>query len=157
MSAVIRQPKGWKLVSVALALFLAVGCGPVRLISPYDQLIDEGVTEFHTKITTFVGKITALSGKPEGTYDANTEAYPEFAAELSTLKLRAHATEKNELTENAIAEVVVNVENLRKLHKLGGEKGLSPVVAQPAMAAIDVQCESILKLEIAKKRGDNAN
>lgn len=154
MSALIAHARGWKLVSVVLAL-LALSCGPVRLVSPYDQLIDEGVTEFHTKISTFIGKMKNLSGKPEGTYEANRDAYPEFTAELSTLKLRAHATAKNELTEKSLAEVETNVENLRKLHESGGEKGLAPAMANPALAAIDIQCEAILKLEIAKKRGDD--
>jgi hypothetical protein len=156
MSARIEHPKNWRLVSVMLALFLALGCGPVRLISPYDELIDQGVTDFHTKVSTFVGKMMTLSGKPEGTYDANTAAYPELTADLSTLKLRAHATPQNEVTEQALNELAVNVENLRKLHQSGGAQGLSPPLAKPALVAIDVQCESILKLEIAKKRGEES-
>lgn len=156
MSAIVKYPKLSNLVALVLALFVTLGCGPVRLVSPYDQLIDQGITDFHTKLATFIGKVVPLAGKPEGSYEANKDAYPEFAAQLSTLKLRAAQTPKDDITVKAIDELVSNVERLRQLHQSGAEKGLPQALAGPALAAIDVQCESILKFEIAKKRGEDA-
>src|SRR4051812_22280235 len=79
--AVKLAPRAAALVGLALFLLTMFGCGPYRLVSPYDQVIDEGVTKFHTDVTAFVGKMVTLAGKPEGTYEANKGTYPELAAE----------------------------------------------------------------------------
>jgi hypothetical protein len=154
MSTIIKHTKISNLAALVFSLLMLLGCGPYRIISPYDQVIDEGMTKFHTDVTAFVGKMVTLAGKPEGTYDANKASYPELAAELSSLKMHAAQTPKNDLTVKAIDEVTGNVERLRQLHESGKDQGLSKPLAGPALAAIDVQCESILKLEIAKKRGE---
>lgn len=155
MSAFVESPKRSKLVVLVLTLLtLLAGCGPVRLVSPYDQVVDEGVTAFHTHVTAFVGKMEALAGKPEGSYEANKASYPDLNAELSSLKMRATQTPLNDSTVKSLDELIGNVEQLRKLHDSGGDKGLFPALAEPALKAIDVQCESILKLEIAKRRGE---
>jgi hypothetical protein len=153
MSATIKSPKSSSLFALALALLVTASC-TVRLVSAYDQVIDEGITDFHTKVTAVVGKMVTLSGKPEGTYDANQTSYPDFAAAISSLQMRAAQTPKNEITVQALGELASNLDRLGKLHHAGGDKGLSQALAGPALAAIDVQCESILKFEIAKKRGD---
>ena len=134
---------------------MLVGCGPIRLVSAYDQVVDEGVTKFHTDIVAFVGKMSALAGKPEGTYEANQGAYAEFAAQLSSLKMHAAQTPKNTITEQALDELARNIENLRKLHESGKDHGLSEPLTRTAIVAIHVQCESILKFEMAKKRGED--
>src|SRR5687767_1433161 len=98
MSALIQTTHRTHLVALLLSLFALLGCGPVRLVSPYDQLLDEGISAFHTDVSAFVGKMVTLAGKPEGTYEANKATYPELTARVSTLRLRAAGTPKNELT-----------------------------------------------------------
>jgi len=144
-----------QLVIWALSLLLALGCQQVRFVSPYDEIVDRGTSALHTKIASFVGKMVALSGKPEGTYSANEPIYPEFTAEISTLRLHAAATPKNEITLKQFDELKGNVERLRKLHQLGGDRGLRKQVADPALAAIDINCGAIIHYEVAKKRGDS--
>jgi hypothetical protein len=85
---------------------------------------------------------------------ANEPIYPEFTAEISTLRLHAAATPKNEITLKQFDELKGNVERLRKLHQLGGDRGLRKQVADPALAAIDINCGAIIHYEVAKKRGD---
>lgn len=137
-----------------LVLLLQVACTTIRLISPYDETIDRGTGDVHTKIVAFVGRMTLLAGKPEGTYEANKAFYPEIAGEITTLKLRADATPKNEITVKLFEELEGNTERLRKLHETGKEGGLSLPLAKPALAAITTNCGAILRLEIAKKRGE---
>jgi hypothetical protein len=73
-----------------LALVLLAGaCGPVRLVSAYDEIIDRGTSDLNTKIVSFVGRMVTLSGRPEGTYDANATFYDDAKGSIATLRLRA--------------------------------------------------------------------
>jgi hypothetical protein len=137
-----------------LALVAAfVACGPVRLVSPYDEAIDRGTTEIHTRIVAFVDRMTSLAGKPEGAYAANVGFYSDLKASVATLKMRALAQGKNEVTAALVGELATNVENLRKLHEMSKDAGLSSIIASPALSAIEVNCAAIVKFEVAKRRG----
>ena len=140
------------------ALFIAliaawVACGPVRLVSPYDEAIDKGASEIHTRIVGFVERMTSLAGKPEGAYVANLAFYGDLKASLSTLKLRAQAQGKNEITVALVGELATNIENLRKLHESSKDAGLPSILASPALSAIEINCAAIVKFEVAKRRG----
>jgi hypothetical protein len=155
MSTILAAPSHRSLVVFFLSLLLLLGCGPVRLVSSYDEVIDQRTSDLHTKIGAFVGRMETLAGKPEGTYLANQEPYVEINAEIATLRLHAAAVPKNEITVKLIDELSQNVDSLRKLHEIGGDRGLRKVLAGPALSAIDVNCGSIIKFEIAKKRGES--
>lgn len=142
-------PPGAWLLAVALLLS---ACGPVRLVSAYDEIIDRGTTELNTKIVSFVGRMVTLSGKQEGTYDANATFYDDVKGSLVTLRLRAQLQENNEITVKMLQELDGNVERLRQLHQMGKDRGLPETVADPALAAIEVNVEAIIKFEIAKRR-----
>jgi hypothetical protein len=140
------------------ALFIAVmaafvACGPVRFVSPYDEVIDKSTSEIHTRVVAFVDRMTTLAGKPEGTYSANVVFYGDIKASIATLKLRAAAQGKNEITVLLVGELATNIENLRKLHESGKEGGLPSILASPALSAIEINCAAIVKFEVAKRRG----
>jgi hypothetical protein len=140
------------------ALFIALvaaafACGPVRLVSPYDEAIDRGASEIHTRIVAFIERMTGLAGKPEGTYPPNVGFYGDLKASLATLKLRAQAQGKNEITIALVGELATNVENLRKLHEMSKDAGLPSILASPALSAIEINCAAIVKFEVAKRRG----
>ncbi len=127
-------------------------CGPVRLVSAYDEIIDRGTTELNTKIVSFVGRMVTLSGRSEGTYDSNATFYDDVKGTIVTLRLRAQVQEKNEITVKMLQELDGNVERLRQLHEMGKEHGLLKTIADPALAAIEVNVEAIIKFEVAKRR-----
>jgi hypothetical protein len=113
---------------VRSALFVAViaafvACGPVRLVSPYDEVIDKGTSEIHTRVVAFIDRMTSVAGKPEGAYSANVTFYGDVKASIATLKLRAAAQGKNEITTLLVAELATNIENPRKLHESGKDGG----------------------------------
>lgn len=142
-----------------LGLFLvlsSVSCSTVRLVSPYDEIIDHGTSDLNTKIVSFVSRMVTLSGKPEGTYDSNATFYDETKGSIATLRLRAQADEKNEITLKLLQELDENIDRLRQLHEMGKERGLSKAIADPALQAIEINCAGIIKFEIAKRRGDAA-
>ena len=136
---------------VLLLAFLAA-CSHVQFVSSYDEIIDRGTSDLNTKIVSFVGRMETLSGKPEGSYDANATAYDDVKATLATLGLRARTQEKNEITQAMLKELEGNVERLRQLHEMGRERGLSKAVAEPALQSIEVNVEALLKFEMAKRR-----
>ena len=130
-----------------------VACGPVRLVSPYDEALDRGASDVHTRIVAFVDRMTNVAGKPEGAYAANAAFYSDVKANVATLKLRAQAQGKNEVTVALVGELATNVENLRKLHEMSKDAGLPAILASPALSAIEVNCAAIVKFEVAKRRG----
>jgi hypothetical protein len=139
---------------LAVFLVLPFGCGPVRLVSPYDEQLDKGTSDVHTEIAQFVAKMAIAAGKPEGTYEANANFYAELSGKVSTLKLRAAAQGKNTISVKLFEELATSTGKLEELHKSGAAGGLSHALGDPALEGIDVICESILKFEIAKRRGD---
>jgi hypothetical protein len=137
--------------TLAVALALSA-CKPVRLVGAYDDILDRDMTDLHTKIVSFVGRMETLSGKPEGTYDANATFYSDVKGSIASLELRARLQEKNEVTVKLLDELAHDMDNLRTLHEMGKEKGLNKAVAEPAVAAIEENCQGVMKLEVAKKR-----
>ncbi len=137
---------------LALMLVSLGACGHVQFVSSYDEIIDRGTTDLNTRIVSFVGRMETLSGKPEGTYDANATFYDDVKGTITTLRLRARTQEKNENTLAMLKELDENVARLRQLHEMGKEHGLSKAVAEPALQFIEVNVEAILKFEVAKRR-----
>jgi hypothetical protein len=127
-------------------------CAHVQFVSSYDEIIDRGTSDLNTKIVSFVGRVVTLSGKAEGTYDANAAFYDDVKGTIATLSVRAHVQEKNEITEKMLQELSENVERLRQLHEMGKDHGLSKLIADPALSAIEVNIEAIIKFEVAKRR-----
>src|SRR5262249_20210905 len=125
-----------------------------RLVSPYDEVLDRRTTEVHAQIVAFVAKMTATAGKPEGAYEMNRSFYSDLQGSIASLRARAASQPKNEITQKLVAELEGNVERLRQLHEMGKEGGLPKPLATPALAAIEVNCTSIIRFELAKRRGD---
>ena len=59
------RPREFAATLLAVAFLLSVGalgCGPVTLIAPYDQRIDEGVTNLQKSTAEFFTKIERQGG-----------------------------------------------------------------------------------------------
>jgi len=139
-------------VGLLVLVALLCACGHVQLVSSYDEIIDRGTSDLNTKIVSFVGRMVTLSGKPEGTYDTNATFYDDMKGTVATLGMRAQVQEKNEITVKMLQELGGNMERLRQLHEMGKERGLSKAIADPALAAIEINIEGIIKFEVAKRR-----
>jgi hypothetical protein len=135
-----------------VGLCLTFGCGPIRLVSAYDAVVDQSVSDLHTKVVAFVNHMQTLAGKPEGTYEANKAAYTEFSAATETLKLRASGDAKNGITVAMVGELQQNLDNLKKLHEKAGDGGLRPDLANLALPGLETSFKTIIEFEIAKKR-----
>jgi len=117
----------WLVVFLALPL----GCGQVRLVSPYDEQIDAGTSEAHTEIAQFVARMAIVAGSDKGTYASNADFYAGVTAKVSTLKLRAAARDKNAISVKLFEELLTSIGTLQELHKSGEAGGLSTALGGP--------------------------
>ncbi len=63
-----------------LMLFaLVAACSPVRFVSGYDEQSDRELTSLYADTTAFADRMIALSGTPEGRFDANRDFTPRQA------------------------------------------------------------------------------
>lgn len=81
-----------KIILILVLCLSLCACPGLRVISPYDDVIDKGVVGFSEQLNAFVKNMGDLGGTPEGTYDANRKSYNELEAKLDTLIARAAAS-----------------------------------------------------------------
>jgi hypothetical protein len=77
--------------SLLLSMFLLSACGGFKLVSDYDPVIDQGVTEFSEQFNTHMKNMGDLGGTLEGTYQENLRTYNALDAKLEVLTARASA------------------------------------------------------------------
>lgn len=142
------------ITSLLLCLCLAlVSCAPVTLVGPYDEVIDQGITQLHKDTTAFLLLMEQRAGKPLGEYRNNADFYIHALTEVASLQLRATNSPDNDLTIQQLALLKSSFRDLRVIHEAQERLGLNMETVTPLKSAMDIQFGAILKLEIAKKRG----
>lgn len=134
------------LATLAIAALFLAGCA-VRLIGDYDDKIDTGVTEVHEKAELYFAK---LRSDPMMPYDQSF--YDDISARLAVLKTRAASLQKYEIITEQIGNLKTQFDTFQKLDR-ASKRPFPSVVVTDAESAISVSVESILKLELALKRG----
>jgi hypothetical protein len=137
---------------LALILLTAIpwiaGC-KVRMIGDYDDAIDSGVTTTQQQAELRFAK---LQSNPNTPFDP--AFYDSVKANLAVLHTRASSLPKYTI----IAQQLVNLDSqfvsLRRLDSIS-PRPVPPGLVKAAQSSIAVSVESILKLELALKRGDN--
>jgi hypothetical protein len=139
-------------ISTTLALSLVIatlaGC-TVRLIGDYDATIDQGVTDLQQKAEVYFAK---LQSTPTTVYDPSV--YDDLDARLAVLKSRASSLPKYAIIAQQVANLKIQVDDFQKLDKMS-PRPLAGIIVSGGESAIAVSVESILKLELAMKRGDD--
>lgn len=74
---------------LAAGVLMLSACGSVRLVSPYDEVIDKGAMELSEQLGTHLKNMGDLAGKPAGTYEANLPTYNAIESKLEVLIARA--------------------------------------------------------------------
>jgi hypothetical protein len=64
-------------------------CATVRIVTPYDQIIDDGLADYRERIGLFVKNTVDKGGHPEGSFEANKPAYNELQTKIEMLIGRA--------------------------------------------------------------------
>jgi hypothetical protein len=146
--------------SIIVAFLVLLAACQVQLVSQYDEQTDVAVTELQKRTERFLLELEALGGsdKPEAaarrTYAANEGFYRDAQVAITSMRLRAQAIPKNELTIQEIALLEQSFESLRQLHVQGGNAGLRTVIVEPVRSSLNTHFGAIIKLELSKKRGE---
>jgi hypothetical protein len=135
-------------LSTLLTLVILCGGCTLRLIGDYDDIIDKGMTDFQQKLEAYLSKRAA---DPNATYDQTF--YDDVNARLTAMRSRAQASFKKDILVHQMDDLIATVADLQKADKAGK---LTPAFIQGARTTLSVEIESILKLELALKRGDTA-
>lgn len=83
-------------------------------------------------------------------YSGWQDVYHDIRVGLSAARVRAAAIPKNELTTQQIDEVIKVMGLFEQMHK----EGIRKEEIEPVRRAVNSQFTAILKLELAKKRGE---
>ncbi len=137
------------ILPVVLA-FATTGCS-IKLISDYDEATDKAVTQLQRKVDGFLVDMQRKAGTPEAEYAKHAQFYDEARVDIDAIRVRAQAIPKNDITVEQIKIVQDSFDKLEQLHKLGFS---SPEEIAPLRSAFDTSFTAILKLELAKKRGE---
>ena len=82
----------WRAGVAVLTIWLTA-CMPIKLVSDYDEKMDQGVTEVQKKVEAILTKIEGSKGNPSSTYKASD--YSAINEDLNVLITRAASSEKN--------------------------------------------------------------
>lgn len=146
----VRRPVGGLYRSAVLLCTLVLGAGcTVRLIGDYDATIDQGVSDLQQRVEVYFAKLRSTPTTP---YDPTV--YDELNARLAVLKTRASLLAKYSIIASELANLQTQVDTFKQLDQIS-PRPLSPGIVTPAESSIVVSVESILKLELALKRGDD--
>lgn len=146
-----RLSKSFSMVLLSFAVsVLPSGCA-VKLVSSYDETIDKAVTALQKKTEEHLVALESAEGLPECVYDKHKMFYNEFKVHVSGIAVRAEAIPDNRITNNMTKLLSQNIETLEKLHKISC---LSKEQLIPLRSNFNSSFTAILKLELAKRRGD---
>jgi hypothetical protein len=124
------------------------GCFSVKLVADYDEAVDKQVTELYKDVSIYM---LELANKPEvsgADSAARASKYNDIQLNISMLKLRAVAKEKN---NQQIEQTELLTDSWNKIGELQKLKPSKEMVLN-AQSGLEITLTAILKLEIAKKR-----
>lgn len=131
-------------------LLLFQSCSSVKLISDYDEITDNTITQLQRNTSNYFVVLERTIGTNESNYENFISFFDGAKVDLNTLQIRTAAFEKNEIVQNQINELKEMFINLESLHKLGFTSLNSiDALQQPFNSAFT----AIIKLQIALKRG----
>ena len=133
-----------------ILLILLSGCS-VKLISTYDEKTDSAVTNLQKSVESFFLTLESQEGLPDCRYENHTLFYKDAKVDISSIDVRARAIPENDITIKQIGLLKENLELLEKLHKT---ECLSKEQIKTLRISFNSGFTAILKLELAKKRGD---
>lgn len=122
------------------------GCSSIKLVGDYDEKIDEGITALQKATEAHL-----LAIEENGSdYDSTKDFYEKSKIEISSLRVRADAMERNSLTVKMLDKLASNIGRLEEAHK----EGIQPEEVELFRGGFNSQFTAILTFELAKKRGE---
>lgn len=152
MMQIIRltRPRPMLGAAILAVAFVISGCS-VKLISSYDETTDKTVTALQKKTEAHLVALETVEGVPECKYEKHKQFYDEAKVDVSAIAVRAAAIPKNEITTEQTVLLSNSLESLEKLHKIAC---LTKDQIKPLRTQFNSSFTAILKLELAKRRGE---
>lgn len=144
----------WMYLSALLITFSITACSTIKLVGDYDEQVDKGVTQLQKEVETFLVKLEASAVNPSDTvqsYDNNKKFYDDTKIEISGLRVRADAMERNSITVRMLDQLSKSISHLEQMHREGLKKA---EIDQSIRGALNSEFTAILTFELAKKRGE---
>ena len=144
------------IIGVMLIFSLMMAGCTIRLISAYDQTLDQGITAMQKSTEKYLIDLESKDSFPACSYEKNKQFYIDTKVDLSSIKVRAMAMPQNKITVQQLDLLSDSLDSLEELQKIKDRKSkcLSKAEIKPIRDALNVSYTAILKLELAKKRGD---
>jgi len=136
---------------VSLALIIALSGCSIKLFSSYDENTDKAVTQLQKDFETFFVKVDSQAGLPECKHENHVKFYQDTKVAISGIEVRTRAISKNNITVKQIGLLKDSLTSLEKLHKLGC---FTTEEVENLRSNFNTSITAILKLELAKKRGE---
>ncbi len=143
-------PQRARFFVLLFTLFLSA-CTTVTLIAPYDEALDVGITELQKSTETFLIQLEHTGRPPGPTLTKEEQDFlDKTSVAITSLQIRADAHPKNEITAQQLAILKDSFSTLGELLKAGAPKDQIQLIRN----AFNASTGAILKLELAKKRGE---
>ena len=135
-----------------LAVIMLTGCTTIKIVGDYDEQIDKGITALQKDTEAFLVKLESVPGRKLDEYDKNKVFYGDAKVAISSLRVRADASERNSLTVRMLDRLQNNMNRFESDHssKEGIDKRELPIYR----GGFNSQFTAILTFELAKKRGE---
>lgn len=149
-----RSSARWAFAAALASMFLTSAC-TIKLISAYDEETDKAVTALQRRFETFFVKLEGSKAPPECTYTRNRDFYDQAKIDASAIKVRVDAIPRNSISQEQAKLLQENIATLERLHQVkGDQRCIEPDELKPLRTAFSSAFTAILKLELAKKRGE---
>ena len=143
-------PQQARFFILLFTLFLSA-CTSVTLMSSYDEALDAGITELQKSTETFLVQLEHTGRAPGPTLTKEEQDFLDKATvEVTSLQIRAAAQPKNEITLQQLSILKDSYLTLGDLLKVGAPRNQIQTIRD----AFNTSTGAILKLELAKKRGE---
>lgn len=143
---IIKLTKYQKIGFIFILSILFSSCSSIKLVGDYDEKIDTGITALQKTMETHMLAIQEKGAK----YSSSRAFYEKSKVEISSLRIRADATERNSLTVKMLDKLAKNISRLETAHKTG----IDPAEVPLFRGGFNSQFTAILTFELAKKRGE---
>lgn len=143
----------YRWLAYAIAGLMLAGCITVKLVGDYDEQIDKGITALQKDLEAFLVKLESSAPRPKDKvedYARHRQFYADAKVAISSLRVRADATERNSLTVRMLDRLRSNLERFEDMHR----EGMVGAEIEPLRGGFNTQFTAILTFELAKKRGE---
>ena len=131
-----------------LTLTLA-GC-TLRLASDYDEQIDRTATELQQDMDAFLTELGAAGSAEAAGYERHVAFYRGYAVKVRSVRVRAQAHPKNDITLQQLDLMLSSLESLRSTHEEGGTP--SAAFLAQTRDLFNTAWGAVIEWELAKKR-----